>query len=269
MTIRIPLRMMLRNWKMGLPAVDPSSRSIIQNSRTPHLGLPVNNRLWTWIMNGSFSHKPRAASSIFEYEEGFADDGQQDDEPLGEKSPESHQFSRFYQLSTELYVGQQDDEPLEVDSRDPRQLFPGHQFQYTSYHPLSAMAITCPKPIRNYPTHKVILEPGLFEDWHVDMSEPIIDHEEFSSDLLVDWLLNLSEPICVDEALGPEHSSISSKTPAVPPELGTSFPARQDTPHPEVGDDEEEDADLGGDISRLLTNDGMTPNRFWNRMMRP
>lgn len=34
--------------------------------------------------NGSFSHKPREAFTIYEYEEGFADYGQQDGEPLEE-----------------------------------------------------------------------------------------------------------------------------------------------------------------------------------------
>lgn len=187
--------------------------------------------------NGSFSHKPREGSTIHEYEEGFADDGQQDHEPLGANSPEPHQFSRFNHLYPELYVGQQVGEPLKVDSREPRQLFPGHQFQYASYDPLPAskMVIFCPKPIRLHPTLKVVLQPELFEDWYVDMSEPVFDHEEYGSEL---FDLNMSKPISVDEALSPEHLSVSTKTPASLPELRKSFPARHDTPSPEFGDDD-------------------------------
>lgn len=207
--------------------------------------------------NGSFSHKPREASTIYEYEEGFADAGQQANKPLGAKSPEPHQFSRVYQLYPELYVDQQDGEPIEVDSREPRQLFRGYQFRYTSYDPLqsaSKMGIFCPKPIRNYPTHKAILQPELFEDWYVDMSEAVFDHEEFSSELFGDWHLNMSEPICVHEALSPEHLSVSSKTSPSPPELRKSFPARHDTPYPEFGDD-----DKGDDES--VEADSPTPPR--------
>ena len=54
---------MLRNWKMGLPTVALSNGSIIQNLRTPHLGLSVNNRLWKWIMGHlALHHEHRPAS---------------------------------------------------------------------------------------------------------------------------------------------------------------------------------------------------------------
>lgn len=203
--------------------------------------------------NGSFSHIPRASSSIYD------DDDQQDDEPLGAKTPRPHQFSHVYQLYPELYGDQQDDEPLEVDSREARQLFSGHRFQYTSYHPLqsaSKMGIPCPRPIRIYPTHKTILEPTVFEDWYVDMSETI-DHEEFSSELFEDCLLNTSQSICLD----PDHSSISSKTPAGPLELGTGFPARQDTPYPEFGDNDKDNYESVEADSRILPRPVTPKNR--------
>lgn len=66
-------------------------------------------------------------------------------------------------------------------SPEPRQIFPVHQFHSTLYDPQPPSSpapqrdteILCPKPRRQYPTHKVILQPELFEDWFVDMSEPI------------------------------------------------------------------------------------------------
>ena len=70
-------------------------------------------------------------------------------------------------------------------SPEPRRLFPVHQFHSTLYDPQPPSApapqrdteIVCPKPMRQYPTHKVILQPELFEDWFVDMSEPIFIDE--------------------------------------------------------------------------------------------
>lgn len=186
--------------------------------------------------NESFNHEPREESTMYECDEGFADNGQQDDEPLGANSPEPHQFSRVYQLYTELDDDRQHDEPLEADSSDPRQLFLIHQFHSTLYdatQPASEMEIFCPQPIRQYPTHKVILQPELFEDSDADMSEPIFDDEDFNSRLFEDWHLDMSEPIFVDEEFSPEHLSVSSKTPPNPPELRKSFSARHDTPFSE------------------------------------
>ena len=70
-------------------------------------------------------------------------------------------------------------------SPEPRRLFPVHQFHSTLYDPEPPSAPTpqrdtdifCPKPMRQYPTHKVILQPELFEDWFVDMSEHIFIDE--------------------------------------------------------------------------------------------
>ena len=70
-------------------------------------------------------------------------------------------------------------------SPEPPQIFPLHQVHSTAYDPKPTPeteteiqpVIFCPKPIRQYPTHKVILQPKLFEDWFVDMSEPVFIDE--------------------------------------------------------------------------------------------
>lgn len=181
---------------------------------------------------------------MYECDGGFADDGQQDDEPLGANSPEPHKLSRVYQLYTELDDDQQHDEPLEADSSDPRQLFLIDQFHSTLYdatQPASGMEIFCPKPIRQYPTHKVILQPELFEDSDVNMSETIFDDEDFSSKLFEDWHLDRSEPIFFDEEFSPKHLSVTSKTPPGPPELRKSFSARHCNPYSEFRDDGKND----------------------------
>lgn len=43
--------------------------------------------------------------------------------------------------------------------------------------PERGTGIFCPKPTRQYPTHKVILQLELFEDCYVDMSEPVLVDE--------------------------------------------------------------------------------------------
>lgn len=95
--------------------------------------------------------------------------------PLGEESPVPENDS-----------DEKDDEPLEADSPEPRRIFPVHQFHSAQYDPpqlAPQMGILCPIPIRQYASHKVILQPELFEDWFVDMSEPIfIDEEAISPD---------------------------------------------------------------------------------------
>lgn len=95
-------------------------------------------------------------------------------------------------------------------------------------------APSCHKPIRQHPTHKLILEPDAFEDWSVDLNEPVLDHEELSSELFEDWHFIMSEPICVDETLSPEHFSVSSQTPTSHAELVKSFPARHYTPYQDL-----------------------------------
>lgn len=71
-------------------------------------------------------------------------------------------------------------------SPEPQRLFPIHQFHSTVYDlpqlaPERGTGIFCPKPTRQYSTHKVILQPELFEDWYVDMSEPILVDEAIIS----------------------------------------------------------------------------------------
>lgn len=76
-------------------------------------------------------------------------------------------------------------ETASSSSPEPRRLFPVHQFHPTLYDPQPPSTpapqrdteIICPKPVRQYPTHKVILQPELFEDWFVDMSEPVFIDE--------------------------------------------------------------------------------------------
>lgn len=95
--------------------------------------------------------------------------------PLGEESP-----------VPENAGDEKDDESLEADSPEPRRLFPVHQSHPAKYDPpqlAPQMGILCPIPIREHATHKVILQPELFEDWFVDMSEPVfIDEEAISPD---------------------------------------------------------------------------------------
>lgn len=74
----------------------------------------------------------------------------------------------------------------ETPSPEPRRLFPVHQFHSTVYAPPQPAperetGIFCPKQIRQYPTHRVILQPELFEDWYVDMSEPVFVEEAIIS----------------------------------------------------------------------------------------
>lgn len=89
---------------------------------------------------------------------------------------------------------EKDDESLEADSPEPRRLFPVHQFHSAKYDPpqlAPQMGIFCPIPIRQYASHKVILQPELFEDWFVDMREPIfIDEEAISLDKSVSATLS-------------------------------------------------------------------------------
>lgn len=84
---------------------------------------------------------------------------------------------------------EKDDESSEADSPEPRRLFPVHQFHPAKYDPpqlAPQMGILCPIPIRNHASHKVILQPELFEDWFVDMSEPVfIDEKAISPDKYV------------------------------------------------------------------------------------
>ena len=96
----------------------------------------------------------------------------------------------------------------------------------------SQIEIFCPKPIRQHPTHKAILQPELFEDWHVDMSEPVF----------------------VDEAFSPERqSTVVSETPS--PEQQKFFPpVRHDTPYLESDHDEE-------DVESALEADSPEPRR--------
>lgn len=148
------------------------------------------------------------------------------DEPLGAKIPEPHQFPEFY-------VGLQNDEPLE----EPRQLL----FQTAILNPAPEMEIFSPKPIREYATHKILLEPEMFEDWSVDLSEPVLDHEELGPEWFEDWHLDMGERICGDEALNREHLSFSSKTPSSLSKLRKSFPARHYTPYPGFGGDDKDD----------------------------
>lgn len=90
---------------------------------------------------------------------------------------------------------EKDDEPLETDSPEPRRLFPVHQSHPANYDPpqlAPQMGILCPIPIREHASHKVILQPELFEDWFVDMSETIfIDEEVISPDKSVSGTLSV------------------------------------------------------------------------------
>ena len=157
---------------------------------------------------------------------------QQNDEALEAESLEPPQLlpaHHFYPEYDDYHPSRQDDESLEADCRAYR-FYPVFDDDddceqedesleanspENSYEPAPApqMEIFCPKPTRVHPTHKVILEPELFEDWFVDMSEPIFTDE--------------------DEAISPER--FISETPSPKPQ--TLFPVRSDTPHPELGDD--------------------------------
>lgn len=171
-----------------------------------------------------------------------SDDGLKDDEPLEANSPEPRPFSRVQKPNPESDNDQKDDVLLEAespqprqflpanhfysdfndyqwdnespgaDSPEPRRLFPVHRFQSTLYDPKPPqMEILCPEPIWKYPTHKVILEPELFEDCFVDMSEVIFINEE---------------------AISPEPSILGTPS----PEPQTPSPVRCHTPNPEFGD---------------------------------
>ena len=164
-----------------------------------------------------------------------SEDSQKDDEPLEASSPEPRPFFPVNHFRPE-YDNDPEDDALGAESPEPRKLLPAHQFysEFDYYHrfqqddesleahspetlyepaPAPQMEILCPKPSRHYPTHKVILEPELFEDWFVDMSEPIFIDEE--------------------EAISPEQSI--PETPS--PEPQNLFPVRCYTPHPEINDD--------------------------------
>ena len=205
-----------------------------------------------------------------------SDDDQKDDQPLEEESPEPRQLFSAHQFYSECDYCHWDNESPEADSPEPRQLFPVHLFHPAGYDPKPAqMEVLCPEPTRRYPTHKVILEPELFEDWFVDMSEPIfIDEEENSPEssilatpnpaydpkfaqmeilcpeptrkypthkvilepeLFEDWFVDISEPIFIDEEeTSPEPSIL--ETPS--PEPQTPSPVRCYTPNPEFRDHE-------------------------------
>lgn len=119
----------------------------------------------------------------------------------------------FVHMSERRFINESPGNPIsEISS-------PEDQFRLTSYdhhQPASQMEIFCPKPIRQYPTHKVIQRPELFEDWHVDMSEPVF----------------------FDEALSPERQSSSSETPS-PEQQKFLPPVRRDSPYPEFDHDVE------------------------------
>lgn len=119
----------------------------------------------------------------------------------------------------------------ERPSPESRQTFPIHQVHATVYDPKPTPeteteiqpVIFCPKPIRQYPTHKVILQPKLFEHWFVDMSEPVF----------------------IDEAaISPEQQqSISSETPRATPEAQKIFPVFVESRRPDFDNDEKDDDD--------------------------
>lgn len=114
------------------------------------------------------------------------------------------------------------DEPLEADSPEPRRLFPVHQSHPARYDPpqlAPQMGILCPIPIREHASHKVILQPELFEDWVVDMSEPIFIDEE---------------------AISPDKSV--SGTPSIEPQQ--TLQLRHESPYAEVDDKPQDDEAL-------------------------
>ena len=125
-------------------------------------------------------------------------------------------------------------------SPEPRRLFPVHQFHSTLYDPQPPSApapqrdteIFCPKPIRQYPTHKVILQPELFEDWFVDMSEPIF----------------------IDEAIniGPDQQQ-SIARPSRPAEAQKLFPVVDKSNYPEFDMKGDEADDSPVEPGRVLS----------------
>lgn len=70
----------------------------------------------------AFSPEPRELYTIYEWDEEFEDD-QQDDEPLEANSPEPEQLSPVHQSLPEFDDDQQDDEPLKAEIPEPRRLF--------------------------------------------------------------------------------------------------------------------------------------------------
>lgn len=117
----------------------------------------------------------------------------------------------------------------ETPSPEPRRIFHLHLFHSTVYEPKPTPeteteiqpVIFCPKPIRQYPTHNVILQPKLFEDWFVDMSEPVF----------ID-----------DAAMSPEQQqSISPETPRARPGAQTIFPVAVESCRPDFDNDEKDD----------------------------
>lgn len=150
----------------------------------------------------------------------------------------------FVYMSEHAFMDASLETPIsETPSPEPRRLFPlrqespvpqydygeaeyeesraSPQFHSPLYdYPQSALQpeIFCPKPIRKHPTHKVIIQPELFEDWHVDMSEPVFIGEE-----------TVPKPI-------------SSETPS--PDQRKYFPVRHDSPYQGFDDGEMDDEAL-------------------------
>lgn len=168
---------------------------------------------------------------------------QQEVESLEADIPELRYPLPAYQFNPKFdqyHEYQQEVESLEADSPEPRHLqahqlyskfddYRKYQHYYDSFEtdspetlydpqPTPQIEILCPKPIREYPTHRVILKPELFEDWFVDMIEPIF----------------------IDEGASSPCQSIS-ETPS--PEPQNLVPVRSDVLHPEFDDEESDKAD--------------------------
>ena len=113
----------------------------------------------------------------------------------------------FVRMNERHFINESPENPISKTSS------PGDQFRLTSYdrrQSASQMEIFCPKPIRQHPTHKVILQPELFEDWHVDMSEPVFVDEAFSPE---------RQSTVVSETPSPEQQKFSPHVRHDPPYL--------------------------------------------------
>ena len=129
----------------------------------------------------------------------------------------------FVHMNERHFINESPENPISKTSS------PGDQFRLTSYDPrqsASQMEIFCPKPIRQHPTHKVILQPELFEDWHVDMSEPVFVDEAFSPE---------RQSTVVSETHSPEQQKFSPHVRHDPPYLDlTSYDRHQSASQIEI-----------------------------------
>ena len=96
---------------------------------------------------------------------------QQVHEPLESNSIETKQFSPVNQSYAKFDDDKKRQTALNLD--DSFQYIDPFRLNGPPHQSATKMERFCPRPMRQYPTHKVILQPELFEDWHVDTSVPV------------------------------------------------------------------------------------------------